>query len=81
MTKRVPLYLRQLLEEANLTVTAGAKRLGISRPAFSNVVNGRADLSIELAFKLERRFGVPARWLLIEQLDEAIEQVGKRKRK
>src|SRR6266699_954469 len=38
------------------TITEAAKMLGIGRPALSFVLNGRADLSIELAYNIERVF-------------------------
>jgi plasmid maintenance system antidote protein VapI len=61
-----------LVERNGLTVTEAAERLKIARPNLSNVVNGNAALSIELALKVEREFGVDARRLLIAQLDENI---------
>jgi antitoxin HigA-1 len=54
------------------TVTEVARELEMSRPCFSNVVNGNAALSIELALRIEREFGLDARKLLVEQLDEDI---------
>jgi antitoxin HigA-1 len=32
--------------------------LGVSRPALSNLLNGNADLSGEMALRLEKAFGV-----------------------
>ena len=46
-----------------MTVTEAAKRLGIGRPAFSRFVNGRSGLSLKMAERLERKFGVEARFL------------------
>jgi len=54
------------------TVTDVARELRISRPCFSNVINGHADLSIDLAVRIERIFGINARTLLIQQLDEKL---------
>lgn len=68
----VPETIRAAFENEGLTVTAAAKRLLISRPAFSNVVNGNADLSVDLALRLESEFGLDARAMLIAQLDVAI---------
>jgi addiction module HigA family antidote len=56
----------------NETVTEVAHKLGMSRPALSNVVNGNAALSVELALKLEKRFGMNATRLLYAQLKEQI---------
>ena len=38
--------------------TAAAAALGVSRPALSNLVNGKADLSGEMALRIEKAFGV-----------------------
>ena len=44
-------------ERLPTTVTAVAKRLGMGRPAVSNFLNGNADLSPQMALKLEEHFG------------------------
>jgi plasmid maintenance system antidote protein VapI len=61
-----------LVTQREKTVTEVAGELEMSRPCFSNVVNGNASLSVELALKIERTFGLDARKLLIQQLDEQI---------
>lgn len=63
--------LRTLLT-SNSSVTDAAKRLGIGRPALSNMLNGNADLSIELALKIEKVYGQSADALLYAQLKEKI---------
>lgn len=45
------------LEPLGLSVTEGAKVLGVSRQALSNLVNGRASLSAEMAIRLAKAFG------------------------
>ena len=45
------------LEPLDLSVTAGAKVLGVSRQALSNLVNGRAGMSAEMAIRLAKAFG------------------------
>jgi addiction module HigA family antidote len=47
----------EILEPLNLTVTAAARVLGVSRPALSRLVNGRASLSPEMAVRIEKAFG------------------------
>ena len=71
MTVASILY-EKLVTSRDKTVTEVAKELKMSRPCFSNVVNGNASLSVELALKIERTFGLDARKLLIRQLDEQI---------
>jgi antitoxin HigA-1 len=59
-----PWIKRNILAPYAMSVTEAAQHLGISRPPFSNVLNGRAALSPELAARIERAFGVSARTLL-----------------
>src|SRR5271165_6398215 len=45
------------LEPLGLSVTAGARALGVSRQALNNVVNGKAGISPEMAIRLSKAFG------------------------
>ncbi|MFQ6016559.1 MAG: HigA family addiction module antitoxin [Kiloniellaceae bacterium] len=55
------------LEPLGLTVTEAAKVLGIARPTLSNVINGRAGISPEMAIRLEKAFGSTAdAWLRMQ---------------
>ena len=45
------------LEPLGLSVTEGAKVLGVSRQALSNLVNGRAGISGDMAIRLAKAFG------------------------
>ncbi len=45
---------------SGMTVTEAAKLIGVSRPAFSNFLNGQVALSSKMAARLERAFGVDA---------------------
>ena len=47
-----------------MSVTEAAKRLGVSRPALSKLLNGRAALSPEMALRLEETFGTERERLL-----------------
>lgn len=51
-------FIRTEIVDAGLTVTAAAKTLRVSRPALSSLLNGNADLSGEMALRLEKAFGV-----------------------
>ena len=52
------------LEPFGLSVTAGAKSLGVGRQALSNLVNEKASISIEMAYRLSKAFGsTPETWL------------------
>src|SRR5262245_53474540 len=48
----------EILEPLQLTVTAGAKALGVSRVTLSSLLNGQADLSGDMALRIEKAFGV-----------------------
>ena len=55
------------LEPLGLTVTAGARVLGVARPTLSNVINGKAAISPEMAIRLEKAFGSTAdAWLRMQ---------------
>src|SRR5271157_4468468 len=45
------------LEPLGLSVTAGAKVLGVTRQTLNNVINGKSGISPEMAIRLTRAFG------------------------
>ena len=55
------------LEPLGLSVTEGAKTLGVTRQALNNVVNGKAAISPEMAIRLSKAFGSTAEtWLRMQ---------------
>jgi addiction module HigA family antidote len=57
----------ECLQALGLSVTAGAKALGISRQALNNLVNERASISPEMAIRLAKAFGSTAQtWLRMQ---------------
>ncbi len=55
---------RQCLEALDLSVTEVAKGLGITRQALSDLINGKAGISIDMAIRLSKAFGSsPETWL------------------
>lgn len=55
------------LEPAELTVTAAARRLGVSRQALNNVVNEKAAISPEMAVRMEKMgWGTAEGWLRLQ---------------
>jgi addiction module HigA family antidote len=48
----------EVLDPARLSVTAAAEVLRVSRPALSSLLNGKANLSGEMALRIEKAFGV-----------------------
>ena len=54
----------ECLEPLGLTVTRAAQGLGVSRQALSGLVNGKSDLSVDMALRLSQVFGsTPETWL------------------
>ena len=52
------------LDALGLSVTAGAKVLGVSRQALSNLITGKAGISPAMAVGLSKAFGsTPETWL------------------
>ena len=55
------------LDPLNLTVTEGARVLGVARHTLSRVVNGQAGISPDMAIRLEKAFGSSADvWLRMQ---------------
>ena len=48
----------EILDPHDLSVTDAASVLGVTRQALSNLLNGQADLSGDMALRLEKAFGV-----------------------
>jgi addiction module HigA family antidote len=48
----------EIIEPLGLSVTAAARVLKVSRPALSGLLNGKADLSGQMALRIEKAFGV-----------------------
>ena len=48
----------EIFEPAELSVTEAAAALGVTRPALSAFLNGRAALSSDMAIRIEKAFGV-----------------------
>lgn len=57
-------HIREKVIPAGMSVTKAAKLLGVGRPALSNLLNGNASLSQEMAHRLERAFATDAKKLL-----------------
>jgi addiction module HigA family antidote len=49
-----------LMTEIGIGVTEAAKQLGVSRVAFSRVINGRAAISVDMALRLEVWMSTPS---------------------
>lgn len=54
----------EIVEPAGLSVTALSQRLRVTRQAASNLLNGKAGLSAEMAIRFEKAFGLKADTLM-----------------
>src|SRR5271156_4077024 len=54
----------EIIDELGLSVAAAAKALGVRRATLSDLVNGNAALSPEMALRVEKAFGVDMAMLL-----------------
>lgn len=73
MTMKYPVHPGAIVREdclkpLSLSVTEGAKRLGVGRQTLSNLVNEKAAISIEMAYRLSKAFGSTAETWLSMQL-------------
>ena len=48
----------EIIKPLGLSIAAAAVVLDVSRPALSNMLNGKADLSGDMALRIEKAFGV-----------------------
>ena len=70
-----PFIREEVLAPRELNVTTGAAALGVTRPALSALLNERADLSPEMAVRIEKAFGVSMELLLKMQMAYNIAKV------
>jgi len=55
------------LEPLGLSVTEGAKVLGVTRQTLNNIINGKSGISPEMAIRLSKAFGsTPETWLRMQ---------------
>jgi len=74
-------FLRtEIIEAHGLSVTEAAKVLGVSRPKLSSLLNGKADLSGDMAVRFEKAFDVDMDTLMRMRNSYDIAQTRKRAR-
>lgn len=67
----------EVIEPLKLTITTASRILGVTRPALSKLINGRASLSPEMALRFEKAFGLKMDTLLRMQTSYDIAQARK----
>lgn len=70
----------EIIEPTGLSVTAAAAALQVSRPALSSLLNGKAELSGNMALRIEKAFGVKMDTLMRMQSAYDIAQTRKREK-
>lgn len=70
--------VRSAIADLDLTVTAAARMLNVSRPTLSTLINGKSGISPEMAVRLSKAIGsTPAFWLRL-QMNYELAQVEQR---
>jgi addiction module HigA family antidote len=64
----------EIVEPHGLNVTVTAEKLKVTRQAMSNLLNGRAGLSADMAIRFEKAFGVRADTLVRMQASHDLAQ-------
>lgn len=62
--KHPGLYVKECILPVGMTVKKAAEMMGVGRPALSNFINGKANLSQNMATRLAKAFGVDKAELL-----------------
>jgi addiction module HigA family antidote len=74
------IVLHDCLDALGLSISEGAKILGVTRQALNNVVSGKSGISPEMAIRLTKAFGsTEETWLRMQlayDLAEARKKVG-----
>ena len=72
---------RQCLDPLRLSVTEAAEGLGVTRQALSDLLNGKAGISVDMAIRLSKAFGSSAETWLGLQTAYDLAQVRQRSRR
>ena len=70
----------EIIEAAGLTVTAAAAALRVSRPTLSSLLNCKANLSGDMALRIEKAFGVKMDTFMRMQVSYDIARTRKREK-
>jgi addiction module HigA family antidote len=74
-----PFIKSEIVAAHNLSVTAAAAILGVSRPTLSTFLNGKSDLSGDMAVGIDKAFGVDMETLMRMQNGYDIARTRKRR--
>lgn len=62
-------FIRKSVIPADVSVKRAAELMGVGRPALSDLLNGKASLSLEMAARLSKAFGADRELLLKKQVE------------
>ncbi len=68
----------QVLEPLSLSISKAAEVIKVRRPTLSDIINGKARLSSDVALRLEKAFGVSMELLLRMQTAYEVAQARER---
>ena len=71
----------EIIVPAGLSVTAAARALQVSRPTLSSLLNGKSDLSGDMALRIEKAFGVKMDTLMRMQVSYDITRTREREKR
>lgn len=71
-------FVQEILDGYQLTISAGARVLGVTRQALSTLVNCDGGLSPDMALRIEKAFGVKMDTMLRMQTSWEIAEARKR---
>lgn len=71
----------EVIQPLGLSITDAAQVLGVTRPALSKFLNGRASLSPEMALRIEKAFGISMDTLMRMQSSHDIAEARKKESK
>jgi antitoxin HigA-1 len=67
-----------ILDPLGLSITKAAELLGVRRATLSDLINGKSDLTAEMALRIHKAFGPDVDHLLRMQVAYDVAQVRKR---
>ena len=68
----------EIIRPLGVSITVAARALGVTRPALSSLLNERSALSVEMALRIEKAFGVPMETLMRMQSSYDISRARRR---
>lgn len=70
-----PWLRAEIVEPYHMNVSSVARHLGVTRAAMSNLLNGKAALSPEMAVRFEKAFGISAETMMRMQVAYDLAQI------